>query len=76
MMDKNRRSSNKMRRVDEVVVRDCCGWLNQKGFLKAYNMRFIDRVSSGGNFFGSGNYGYSSGEWTLLNNEYKKINEL
>ena len=32
-----------MRTMDEVVVRDWCGWLNQGGFLKAYNMRFIDK---------------------------------
>ena len=40
MMDKNRSSSKRMRRMDEVVVRDWCGWLNQKGFLKAYNKGF------------------------------------
>ena len=43
MMDKNRSSSNKIKRMDEVVVRDRCWWLKQKGFLKAYNMKFIDR---------------------------------
>ena len=58
--------------MDEVLVRDWCGWLNQ-GFLKPYNMRFTD---SGGNFYRSGNHGYSSGEWTLLNEKRKKINEL
>ena len=31
-----------MRRMDEVVVRNWCGWLNQESFMKAYNMRFID----------------------------------
>ena len=61
MMDKNR-SSNRMRRIDEVVVRDWCGWLNQKGFLKVYNLRFIDRVDSRGHFHGSGDHGYSRRE--------------
>ena len=55
MMDKNR-SSNRMRRMDEVIVTDWCGWLNQKGFLRAYNLRFIDIVDSKGNFYGSGNH--------------------
>ena len=62
MTHKNRRSSNRIRRMDKVVVRDWCGWLNQESFLKAYNIRFIDRVNSGGHFYGSKNHGYSSGE--------------
>ena len=40
--------------------------------MKAYNLRFIDRVDGGGNFYGSRNHGYSNGEWTLLNNESKE----
>ena len=31
--------------MDKGMVKDWCGWLNQ-GFLKAYNIRFIDRVDT------------------------------
>ena len=42
MVDKKRRSSDGMRRMDGVVIRDQYRWLNQEGFLKAYDLRFID----------------------------------
>ena len=77
MMDKNRTSTNRMRRMDAVVVRDWCGWLNQESFLKAYNMIFIYRAQIAEVIYmGVENHGYSSGEWTSLNHERKKINEL
>ena len=51
MVDKNR-SRDRMRSMDEVVIRDRYGWLNQ-GFLKAFY--FTCRVDNVGNFYGSRN---------------------
>ena len=57
MMDNNR-ICNRIRRMDEMVTGDRCRWLNQDGFLKAYNLRFMDSVDRS-NFYESGNQGYS-----------------
>ena len=37
LVDKNRRIRDRMGEMDEMVIRDQYGLLNQEGFLKAYN---------------------------------------
>ena len=52
MVDKNRRNRDRMRRMDEMVIRDQYRWLSH-GFLKVHNSRSIDRVDSEYNFYGA-----------------------